>query len=115
MSLFHSLFTAQTSDFCIWLATAREQKADSLPDPTRDTDPDDEPLDHPRWDGPMVNPLTIRVCLPSKKELYRRALGLLTDKVLQKPGLGPRNLILGMGTKTRLLKKLGDEEGYEAS
>jgi hypothetical protein len=63
----------------------------------------------------MVNPLTIKVCLPSKKELYRRALGLLTDEVISEPGLGPRNLILGMGTRARLFKKLGDEEMYETS
>jgi hypothetical protein len=89
-------------------------KADSMPDDNSNSGAP-EPPDHPLPNGPRLESLDTEVLLPSKRELYRRALSLLPDRVLQSGDLGPRNLILGMGTKVRLLKKLGMDAEYNAA
>jgi hypothetical protein len=112
------LMIALNSPVCIWLAASREMKADSMQD-DGNASRDQEPPEHPLPNGPRLESLDTPVLPPSKHELYRRALSLLTDDVLNLltvgSKVGVRNFILGMGTKTRLLKKLGMDEEYNAT
>lgn len=83
-------------------------KADTLPDDGVLDDSDDV-SDRPGKE--RLNSLEVPIVLPSKQTLYRRALSLLPERIFL--DMGPRNHVLGIATKARLLQNLKDNSGYE--